>query len=111
MRATPSRYSEAFKAETVALMEQSDRTFDGLADDLGVSAWTLRHWYKQHQMGKKNKGGKKQRLPPVAAKETVEQRLARLERENKRLSKENESLRMDREILKKAAAFFVKESE
>jgi transposase-like protein len=34
-----------------------------------------------------------------------------LERENAALQKENDTLRMDREILKKAAAFFAKESE
>jgi transposase len=31
--------------------------------------------------------------------------------ENRRLKKENQRLRMEREILKKAAAFFAKESE
>jgi transposase len=45
------------------------------------------------------------------ANETPEQRVARLERELDRLRKENESLKTDREILKKAAAFFAKESE
>jgi transposase len=34
-----------------------------------------------------------------------------LEAENRRLRKENKRLRMEREILKKAAAFFAKESE
>jgi transposase-like protein len=43
--------------------------------------------------------------------ETLEQRVARLERENERLHKENAELRMHREILKKAAAFFAKENE
>jgi transposase len=33
-----------------------------------------------------------------------------LEAENKRLRKENQRLQMEREILKKAAAFFAKES-
>jgi transposase len=37
--------------------------------------------------------------------------VTRLEREVQTLRKENDSLRMDREILKKAAAFFAKESE
>lgn len=43
--------------------------------------------------------------------ETVEKRLARLEAENAALKKENEDLRVDKEILKKAAAFFMKESK
>ena len=112
MRATRPRYSEEFKSEALALIDRDDRSFRELSEDLGVNAWTLRYWYKQREMAKKTKGAKKARLlPPAPKQETDEQRLARLERENKRLLKENESLRMDREILKKAAAFFAKESE
>jgi transposase len=40
-----------------------------------------------------------------------EARLAELEAEVKALRRRNEQLEMDREILKKAAAFFAKESE
>jgi transposase len=61
-------------------------------------------------MAKKTKSSGKAR-PVAPAEQTAEQRLAKLERENAVLRKENESLRMDREILKKAAAFFAKESE
>jgi len=43
--------------------------------------------------------------------ETLQQKLARLEQENAALRKENEELRTDRDILKKAAAFFVRESK
>ena len=111
MRATRPRYSEEFKSEALALIDRDDRSFRELSEDLGVNVWTLRYWYKQREMARKTKGAKKARLPPAPKQETDEQRLARLERENKRLLKENESLRMDREILKKAAAFFAKESE
>ena len=110
MRATRPKYTEDFKSEALALLDRDDRSFQALSEDLGVNVYTLRYWYKQREMAKKNKG-KKARLPPVPKQETDEQRLARLERENKRLLKENESLRMDREILKKAAAFFAKESK
>ena len=52
---------------------------------------------------------------PASAKpleaESPDERIARLERENERLQKKVESLETDREILKKAAAFFAKESE
>jgi transposase-like protein len=60
------------------------------------------------------KKSRKQRKVETAAQlgnESAEQRAARLERENQSLREENDSLRMDREILKKAAAFFAKESE
>ena len=43
--------------------------------------------------------------------ETAEEKIARLEKENAELRRKNASLEMDRAILKKAAAFFAKESE
>jgi transposase len=111
MRATRPRYSEEFKSEALALIDRDDRSFRELSEDLGVAVWTLRYWYKQREMAKKTKGAKNARLPPVPKQETDEQRVARLERENKRLQRENDQLKMDREILKKAAAFFAKEGE
>jgi hypothetical protein len=47
---------------------------------------------------------------PASPTETVQQKLARLERENAALRKEVDDLKLDKVILKKAAAFFVKES-
>ena len=111
MRVRQHKYSETFKSEALALIRRDDRSFRQLAEDLGVNSWTLRDWYKKDEMAKKPKGTKPAQVPSGASNETAEQRLARLERENERLRKENESLRMDREILKKAAAFFAKESE
>jgi transposase len=113
MRVRP-HYDKQFKESTIELLERTERTFPQVAQDLGVSEWTLRDWYKKRGMAKKKKG--KQAGPAAALKglrreETPEQRLARLERENATLRRENESLKMDREILKKAAAFFAKESE
>ena len=110
MRVRPV-YSDEFKSDALALLERTDRSLSEVARDLGVSHWTLRDWYRKHSMAKKTR---KPRLVPVEKKppeESAEAKLARLERENERLRKENDSLRMDREILKKAAAFFAKESE
>ena len=114
MRVPPKIYSAEFKADAVALACRTDRTLREVAADLGVNHWTLRGWYKADKMAKqprkaaKSVGVSKQ---PAVGEETPEQRLARAERENERLRKENDQLRMDREILKKAAAFFAKESE
>ena len=105
------QYSEDFKADTIALMRRDERTFVALAEDLGVSAWTLRYWYKQDQMAKKSKVTRKPSELIAARGESAKQRAAGLERDNARLRKENEQLKIDREILKKAAAFFAKESE
>jgi transposase-like protein len=61
-------------------------------------------------MAKKPKG-RKAPTEIAAGTETPEQELARLRREVERQRKRIETLEMDREILKKAAAFFAKESE
>jgi transposase-like protein len=62
-----------------------------------------------------SKRSKKARTSKAAAApgaaETLEEKVARLERENAELRKQRDSLEMDRAILKKAAAFFAKESE
>jgi transposase len=102
-------YPEEFRAEAVALYRRTDRSIKQVAEDLGVSYLTLRHWVDQDAM--KRKKHQAPRATTAPTKETVEQKLARFERENAKLQRENEQLRMDREILKKAAAFFAKESE
>jgi transposase len=109
---SPNRYTADFRSDAVNLARRGDRTFRQLGADLGVNPSTLRYWWKQDQVaGKKKKSINSAVSATPGSNETSEQRLARLERENERLRKENESLRMDREILKKAAAFFAKESE
>jgi transposase len=112
MRVRPT-YTDEFKADAVAHLRRSDRSIPQVAESLGISDETLRSWYKREEMAKKGKGkGPKKTVPASAHKgESAEERAARLERENAALRKEVDSLRMDREILKKAAAFFAKESE
>lgn len=112
MRVRPS-YTPEFRADAVALLRRTERSFHQVALDLGVSSVTLRDWYNRDEMAKKGKT--KRPVKAVAAAvledESVKDRMARLERENAALRKEVDSLRMDREILKKAAAFFAKEHE
>jgi transposase len=111
---TRSRYDETFKQEALVLLERSDRTLHAVAVDLGVEPSTLRYWYKRAEMAKKGKkaGPPRKALPTRdPASETPEEKIARLERENASLRKKNAELEMDRAILKKAAAFFAKESE
>jgi transposase-like protein len=110
MRVRRPIYTPEFRADAVALVQRSDRSFAQVAADLGVSLWSLRAWYKKETM----KRSKKKREPvsqAITAGESAEDKVKRLERENGRLEREVEKLKMDREILKKAAAFFAKESE
>jgi transposase-like protein len=105
------RYTPDFKADALAMIRRGDRSFRQLAEALGVSHWTLRDWYKADEMArKKGKRPKESSLVVTPAAETPEQKLERLERENSRLRKQVDRLEEDRAILKKAAAFFAKES-
>jgi transposase-like protein len=68
-----------------------------IAKDLGLSAGALAKWVAQAETDAGN--------GPPGALTTAERT------ELQQLRRENERLKMDREILKKAAAFFAKESE
>jgi transposase len=115
MRVFP-RYTEQFKIDAVELLKSSNKSYRKVADDLGVSDESLRNWYKRFEMAKRRKRSAEvvaaeKALDRIVANEPVEQQLARLHRENEALRRENDELKTDREILKKAAAFFAKESE
>ncbi len=107
-------YDHEFITDAVALYEKSNRSFVEIADRLGVPAATLRYWYYE-RVGHSKKKPKRRRageVPTViAGKETPEAKIARLERELATARHQIATLETDREILKKAAAFFAKESE
>ena len=91
-------YSPEFKAEAVRLYQQSGKSLQEIASDLGVSTNSLRDWVRRAENGGTPKG------PNSSA-------LNQDEREElKRLQRENYILREEREILKKAAAFFAQET-
>lgn len=90
-----SRYSAQFRAEAVALVKLGDKSVPQIAKDLGVHNQTLYTWVKQADID----AGKAEGL-------TSEEK-----EELRTLRRENRTLRMERDILKKAAAFFAKESD
>jgi transposase len=107
-------YTPEFRADTVALMHRRDCSYREVSEELGVNQYTLRRWYMADLMAKKKgKRPKDTRSASGAAPagETPEEQIERLERENAKLLKKVERLEEDRAILKKAAAFFAKESE
>ncbi len=88
------KYTPEFRAEAVRLVKTSDKAAAQVAKDLGVPEGTLYQWIAQGE------------------KDTGEAPLTESERtELQRLRRENERLQMEREFLKKAAAFFAKESK
>jgi transposase len=103
-----SKYTEEFRADAVAMCERGDRSIRKVSIDLGINHWTLRDWITRYAMAKKSRKGAGEAVP---GKESLAEKAKRLEREVDRLKRENQRLEQDREILKKAAAFFAKESE
>ena len=92
----PSKYSPEFKHDAVELVRTGDQSMRRVAADLGLSQETLRNWVNQDRIDRGE--GKPGELTTAEKQELV------------RLRRENVQLRMEREILKKAAAFFAKET-
>jgi transposase len=93
---TRSRYAPEFRAEAIRLVREGGRTPQQLARDLGCTSESIRNWLKQADLdeGRRNDG------------------LTTAEREELRhLRAENRVLRMERDLLKKAAAFFAKDTD
>jgi transposase len=87
------RYSPEFRAEAIRLVEQTDDALSTIARELGVNEATLGHWVKRARP-----------VPREPLTEDERSELGRLRRENRRLQ-------MERDILKKATAFFARQSE
>jgi transposase len=88
-------YPEEFKREAVELLRSSGRRLAQVASELGVSTESLRSWRKQMEIDAGERDG-------LSSEERVELR---------ELRSEVRVLRQERDLLKKAAAFFAKESE
>jgi transposase len=89
----PAKYPEEFRREAVELFRSSERSRAEVAKSLGISDGSLAAWVKAVEATEVPGG-----LDPDERAE-----LERLRRENK-------DLRMDREILRKAAAYFARET-
>ena len=87
-------FSEEFKRDAVKRAQTADQPFTQTARELGVSVSLLEIWRRKY-----GSETPKAIAAPIS-----------LEDEVRRLRRENASLREDREVLKKAAAFFAKES-
>jgi len=92
------KFTEQFKADAVNLVLTQNYSRSEVGRRLGVHQATIARWVREHKQ---------------EAEETANGQPSskQLHEEVKRLKKENQRLRMEREILKKATAFFAKESE
>lgn len=107
------KYDQSFRDDAVEMLLRGDRTEREVASALGVPKPTLRNWYtvSMARVGKKARGGTGGRAQTERSVESTEDKVRRLERELTNANRKIAVLEMDRAILKKAAAFFAKESE
>jgi transposase-like protein len=89
-------FSAEYKAEAERLVDDSGKSIGVIARVLGLGETALRRWVQQAKID----AG---RGPSGALMTGEQEELGQLRRENQRL-------RMEREILKKATAFFARES-
>ena len=89
-------FTDEFKAGAVRLVVDEGKTIPQVARDLDLTASVLRIWVMRSQA---DQGRGKPGVLTTAEREELAS-----------LRKENRTLRMERDILKKATAFFAKES-
>jgi transposase len=114
------KHTPEFKVQAVRLMRErlaSGVTLQRVGEELDVGADQLRVWARQVEEAPEDATAE-QIFPGQGHKRTIEKRRVSsgpvrplsLEDELQRLKRENERLRQERDFLKKAAAFFAKES-
>jgi transposase-like protein len=89
------KYSKEFKLQAARLVTEQGYSYGQAAKRLGTTGWSIRNWVvKFRQTGE---------LPDQSQTQPKADELRQLRKENARL-------RMENDILKKAAAYFAKES-
>jgi len=97
-RVPRGRYSKEFRIEAVKLVTEENLSLPEAGRRLNVAPSTIANWVKAQKAGRLTDIGKSQR------------QLTELEMELYRTKRELAEVKMERDILKKAAAYFAKES-
>jgi transposase len=97
-RGPQGRYTKELREEAVKMVLEEKLSVPGAARRLSLPPSTLTNWIKAYKEGKLGDIGKTYRP------------LTEIEMELAKVKKENANLRMECDILKKAAAYFAKES-
>lgn len=93
----PSKYPEQFRQDALELVANSGRPIAEVARSLGIAEGTLWNWVKAARK--------------AADRDADPDALSESERDElRRLRKENAELRTDKEILRRAAAYFARET-
>ncbi len=90
-------FTKQFKADAVRLVKESGESLAAVARNIGVGEQSLRNWVRQAE----NDAGR----GPASAYTTAERA------EIKELRRKLRDMERERDFLKKAAAFFAKETE
>jgi len=99
MKGVPQgRYTKEFREEAVKLVTEEKISLPEAARRLSLAPSTLGYWVKALKAGKLEEIGKTQKP------------MTEIEMELARTKKELAEVKMERDILKKAAAYFAKES-
>lgn len=93
----PSKYTPEFRREALELVRSSGQPVIEVARSLGVNDGTLGNWVRL------DRESRERAADPAALSESEREELQRLRREVA-------ALRVDREILRKAAAYFARET-
>ena len=97
-RGPQGRYTREFREEAVKLVTEERLSVPEAGRRLSLPPSTITSWVKQFKAGRLGEIGKAYRP------------LTEIEMELAKVKKENTELRMERDILKKAAAYFARES-
>jgi transposase len=100
-RQTRRHFTQEFKLEAVRLAEGSDRPLNTIAHELGIRPNVLRQWRRQAAA----RAGR-----PLEEIFPGQGRFASSDEEIRRLKREVAQLTEERDILKKAAAFFARDT-
>ena len=98
-----SKYSREFRDSTVQLVINGNKSAMQVAADLDINSKTLYNWIKLYKEANNIKIDSRRTVQKSTSKETTDE-------ENRRLRAENKLLKQERDILKKAAAYFAKET-
>lgn len=92
-------YTDEFKAEAVKLIDEHDGNVSAAARSLGIAMQTLSNWKTKSEDGR------------LAGTDGYDEKHMALLEENKKLKRQLKTAQMERDILKKATAYFAKESQ
>ncbi len=89
------RYPKEFRRDAAALVIDQHRTIADVARELGIVEQTLGNWVRQERIDRGEREGT----------------TSEIREENARLRREVKRLTIERDLLKKATAFWVRESD